>query len=109
MRYLLAALLFTAAPAASLTFAARAGWKTVTTSSSMRVAQFTLVDVGGTYVAEMTPGSAPRHHSPNFRLRAAVIETPNGPYFVKLTGPAKTIAAHENAFEQFLSSIGYSK
>jgi hypothetical protein len=42
-------------------------------------------------------------------LRAAVIETPNGPYFIKLVGPAKTIAAHEKAFEQFLSSIGYSK
>ena len=63
----------------------------------------TLVDVGGTYVAEMTPGSAQRHNSPNFRLRAAVIETPNGPYFIKLTGPSSTIAAAEKAFEQFLA------
>ena len=67
----------------------------------------TLVDVSGTYVAEMTPGAAERHHSPNFRLRAAVIETPNGPYFIKLTGPAKTIAAHDKVFEQFLSSVKY--
>ena len=67
----------------------------------------TLVDVGGTYVAEMTPGSAQRHHSPNFRLRAAVIETANGPYFIKLTGPAKTIAASEKSFEAFLSSLKY--
>jgi len=67
----------------------------------------TLVDVSGTYVAEMTPGAAARHNSLNYRLRAAVVTTPNGPYFVKLTGPAATIAAAEKAFEQFLASIKY--
>jgi hypothetical protein len=67
----------------------------------------TLVDVAGTYVAEMTPGSAQRHNSPNFRLRAAVVTTPNGPYFIKLTGPANTVTAAESAFEQFLSSVKY--
>ena len=169
MHYMLAALLFAVTPPASLIFSAPAGWKTVATSSSMRVAQFvlpraagdaadadlvvyyfggsggtvdanierwlgqmqqpdgkpssavakrgtrtinglkvTLVDVGGTYVAEMTPGSAQRHNSPNFRLRAAVIETANGPYFIKLTGPAKTVAAAEKSFEAFLSSVKYA-
>ena len=67
----------------------------------------TLVDVSGTYVAEMTPGSGQLHNSPNFRLRAAVIETSNGPYFIKLTGPAKTIAAAEKQFEAFLSSVKF--
>jgi len=67
----------------------------------------TLVDVGGTYIAEITPGAKERHNSPNFRLRAAVIETTNGPYFIKLTGPAKTIASHDKAFEQFLASVKY--
>lgn len=67
----------------------------------------TLVDVIGTYVAEMTPGSQERHNSPNYRLRAAVIETANGPYFIKLTGPARTVAAHEKSFEQFLESVKY--
>lgn len=67
----------------------------------------TLVDVSGTYVAEMTPGSPERHNSPNFRLRAAVVETPNGPYFIKLTGPSRTVAAADKAFEQFLGSVRY--
>jgi len=67
----------------------------------------TIVDVPGTYVAEMTPGSPQRHNSPNFHLRAAVIETTNGPYFIKLTGPAKTVAASEKAFETFLSSVKF--
>jgi hypothetical protein len=69
----------------------------------------TLVDVPGTYVAEMTPGSPQRHNSPGFHLRAAVIETSNGPYFIKLTGPAKTIAASEKSFEAFLASVGFTK
>ena len=158
------------AMAAGLTFTPPTGWKSVTTTSSMRVAQFalprasgdaqdaelvvyyfggsggsveanierwigqmqqtdgkpssaaarratrtvnglamTLIDVSGTYVAEMAPGSQERHNSANFRLRAAVVDTPNGPYFVKLTGPAKTIAAHEQAFEQFLTSVTFQK
>jgi hypothetical protein len=67
----------------------------------------TLVDVSGTYVAEMTPGSSQRHNSPNFRLRAAVVTTPNGPYFIKLTGPAATVAAAEADFERFLGSISF--
>jgi hypothetical protein len=66
-----------------------------------------LVDVTGTYVAEMAPGSAERHNSPNFRLRAAVITTPNGPYFIKLTGPAATVAAADADFERFLNSIKF--
>ena len=68
----------------------------------------TLVDVPGTYVAEMTPGSPQRHNSPNFHLRAAVIETSNGPYFIKLTGPAKTVAAAEKSFEAFLTSVKFT-
>jgi hypothetical protein len=68
----------------------------------------TLVDVSGTYVAEMTPGAKERHNSPNFRLRAVVVETPQGPYFIKLVGPAATVAAHENGFEAFIRSLGYT-
>ena len=65
----------------------------------------TLVDLTGTYVAEVTPGSTERLNKPGFRLRAAVVETPEGPYFVKLTGPAKTIAQWDASFNAFMSSI----
>jgi hypothetical protein len=67
----------------------------------------TIVDVGGTYVAEVTPGSPARHNSPNFRLKAAVVDTPNGPYFLKLTGPVRTVGVWDQAWEQFLSSLRY--
>ena len=68
----------------------------------------TIVDVPGTYVAEVMPGSSERHNSPGYHLRAAVIETSNGPYFIKLTGPAKTVAAAEKTYELFLSSVQFA-
>jgi hypothetical protein len=155
--------------AAGLTYTAPGGWTVVPTSSSMRVAQFTLpratgdteaaemivyyfggsggsveanierwigqmqqpdgrpskaaatretrtvnglsvslVDVSGTYVAEMAPGSTQRHNLPNYRLRAGVVQTPRGPYFIKLTGPARTVAAQSQAFDRFVASLSYA-
>lgn len=71
--------------------------------------KITRVDVAGTYVAEVRPGSAERHHKPGFRLHAAVIETPEGPYFVKLVGPARTVARWESSVDAFLKSVRHSK
>lgn len=65
----------------------------------------TTIDVEGTYVAEVRPGAAERHNKPGFRLRAAVIQSPRGPYYIKMTGPAKTMARAESAYEQLLASV----
>jgi hypothetical protein len=65
------------------------------------------VDVSGTYVAEITPGSAERHNKPNYRMRAAVVETPGGPYFVKFTGPSGTVKQGSATFDQFLDSLRF--
>jgi hypothetical protein len=67
----------------------------------------TALDVSGKYVAEMAPGSATRLNKPGFRLKAAVVETAGGPYFVKLTGPAKTVEQWNAAFTGFLRSATY--
>jgi hypothetical protein len=80
------------------------GRRTTFTVGDLRV---TTVDVSGTYVAEVRPGSAERHNKPNFRMRAAVVETPRGPYFVRFTGPAKTVAAASTAFDGFLRSLRF--
>jgi hypothetical protein len=69
--------------------------------------QVTLVDATGTYVAEMRPGSTEHYNKPGFRLRAAVVETPHGPYYVKMTGPAKTMGAANEDFAAFLGSLRY--
>ena len=65
----------------------------------------TLLDVSGTYVAEVTPGSTERFNKPGFRQLAAVIETPNGPHFVKVVGPAATVAKWEASVMSFLKSL----
>ena len=65
----------------------------------------TVLDVPGIYVAAVSPGSATRLSKPNFRLMAAVVETPVGPYFFKLTGPDRTVARWNNRFAAFLRSV----
>src|SRR5205085_10263959 len=67
----------------------------------------TTVDVTGTYNAEMAPGSGTFHNDDNYRLRAAVIETPKGNYFVKLAGPAKTIARWDQSYNDYLKSFEF--
>jgi hypothetical protein len=80
--------------------------KAVATTSTMTAngLKVTVLDVSGRYVAEVAPGSPTRHDKPGFRMKAAVVETPGGPYFVKLTGPAKTIARWNTSFDGFLKS-----
>ena len=62
----------------------------------------TLVDVSGTYSAGMMSNAPPRQ---GYRMLAAVAETPEGPWFFKLTGPEKTIAKWSSSFDQFIGSF----
>lgn len=64
-----------------------------------------LLDVPGTYVAAVRPGAAERLDKPGFRLLAAVVETPAGPWFFKLTGPARTIDRWDAPFSAFLRTV----
>lgn len=74
------------------------------TANGMKV---TTVDGAGTYVAETAPGSGEFLNKPGYRLRAAVIETPNGSYYVKLVGPEKTITHWNEAFVGYLKSFEF--
>ena len=67
----------------------------------------TTLDVPGIYAAEVRPGSGMRYHKPEFRLKAAVVETPAGPYFFRLTGPAGTVAAWDERFVSLLESVRF--
>jgi hypothetical protein len=65
----------------------------------------TTVDVSGTYSGAMGPmggNSAPKN---SYRMLAAVAEASDGPWFFKLTGPAKTVARWEPSFQTFVDSI----
>ena len=72
------------------------GWRSKPASSRMRVAEFVLPKVA--------PGSSERHNKPGFHLRAAVIEG-KGPFFVRLAGPAKTIAKWDASVQAFFKSL----
>ena len=67
----------------------------------------TTVDVSGTYVAETAPGSGTFSNKPNYRLHAAVVETPNGSYFVKLVGPEKTVTQWNDSFVRYIDSFEF--
>ena len=67
----------------------------------------TAVDVSGIYVGETAPGSGAFHNKPGYRLRAAVVETPKGSYFVKLVGPEKTVAQWNESFLSYLRSFEF--
>ena len=79
----------------------------VRTTATVNGLKLTSLDVSGTYVADMRPGASEHYNKPGFRMRATVVETPKGPYFIKLTGPARTVASAGAAFDQFLKSLAF--
>jgi hypothetical protein len=74
------------------------------TSRVVRGVKITIVDSAGTYTGMGGPMAAGKP-VPGYRLLGAIAEGRGGNVFFKLTGPAKTIAAHQAAFDQLLSSI----
>ncbi|MCW8141477.1 MAG: hypothetical protein KIT58_21445 [Planctomycetota bacterium] len=64
-----------------------------------------VIELAGTYVAETRPGAGERVNKPGWRLLGAIVETPAGPFFVKLVGPAATVQAAKPAFTRFVESF----
>lgn len=81
--------------------------KAKTESLEVHGLQVSMVDVSGIYTAEMAPGSGAHETRPNYRLRAAVVETPKGAYFVKLIGPSKTVDHWDQAFLDYVKSFEF--
>jgi hypothetical protein len=81
--------------------------KAKTETSTVNGLKVTSVDVSGTYTAEMAPGSSEKRNDANYRMRAAVIETPKGNYFLKLVGPAKTIDRWDQSITDFVKSFEF--
>ncbi len=65
----------------------------------------TVVDITGTYQALMMPGAPSGGPNKGYRMIAAVVETPQGPWFFKLVGPEKTVAKWSGSFDQFLNGV----
>jgi len=75
------------------------------TKQSVHGLPVTEIDVSGTYLASSGPMLAEVQKKPDFRMLGAVAEAGNGPWFFKLTGPAKTIARWQPSFQAFIESI----
>lgn len=65
----------------------------------------TLVQIAGTYLSPSGPMMESAGKKENYKLLGAIIETPEGPVFFKLTGPAKTVADAEKEFDGLVNSI----
>jgi hypothetical protein len=82
--------------------------KAKTENTTVNGLKVTLLDVAGTYAgADMGGGSGSTQSKPNYRMRAGVIETPKGAYFIKLVGPEKTVGRWDQAFEAFVKSAEF--
>ncbi len=67
----------------------------------------TLLDASGTYTVKTRPAdpSDKGEKRDNYRLIGAVFESANGPYFIRLAGPAKTVEANKKGFDQWLKNF----
>lgn len=65
----------------------------------------TTIDSSGAYTGMGGPMAASKSVQSNYRLLGAIIEGPGGNVFIKLTGPAKTVASSQAEFEKLLDSF----
>lgn len=67
--------------------------------------KITELDISGTYKDKPFPMSDTFTPRKDYRLLAAVVETPDdGPYFFRFVGPAKTIKGEEEAWKNMLKT-----
>jgi hypothetical protein len=64
-----------------------------------------IITAAGTYLGAGGMMSQEQVKKPNFRMRGAIIEAPEGLVFFKLTGPLNTVAAAEGDFDSLLGSV----
>jgi hypothetical protein len=76
-----------------------------TTHKTVHGIPLTIVDISGAYTAPSMGTSMQSKKKENFRMLAAIAEAGDGPWFFKLTGPAKTVAKWEKSFQSFLDTI----
>lgn len=69
--------------------------------------QVTTLDLLGNYSGGMSQDSAPHDSNSIYRLRGAIVDTPKGSYFAKLTGPEKTVSHWDQAFNDYIHSFEF--
>lgn len=92
-----------------------ARWKdTFKTDAEPKVEEFkvgdvkvTRQDISGTYKFRNPPfaPNAKTEEKANYKQSGVVWESPNGPYFIVMRGPAKTVEKHDKAFTEWLKNF----
>lgn len=71
--------------------------------------RITTVEVPGTYLDKPFPFSPDITERPNYRMLAAIIETTDeageGPFYLRIVGPTKTIEAAKPGWEKLIASL----
>jgi hypothetical protein len=90
-------------------FTAPEGKKVETKVDEMKVGDtpVTYADVQGTYKFKKAPFNPNEKEElrPDYRLIGVVFESKNGPYFIRLVGPAKTVGENKKAFDEWLKGL----
>lgn len=71
-------------------------------TETIRDFEVTRIWLAGRYVAETHPGSGVREDRPGWALLGAILETDDGAFYVKVTGPARSVAAVDPAVTRML-------
>lgn len=77
------------------------------TKSKVGSVDLTVLEVEGIYLFKAAPfdPNARTEKKPDYRMVSVVFESPNGPYFIRFVGPAKTIGENKKAFDEWLKSF----
>jgi hypothetical protein len=70
-------------------------------------ADVTCLDIHGTYLSKNPPQdpNAKTERKANYRSFAVYFACEGGPYFIRLTGPAKTLEQHKKSFDDWLKNF----
>jgi hypothetical protein len=64
-----------------------------------------MIDVSGRYAPSQMPGMPASDPLDEARMLAAVVQAEGQVFYIRATGPARTMAAHRDGFKAFLSSF----
>jgi len=78
-------------------------------TSSVQDMEVTLVMFTGTQKPSSMMGASGSDKKPEWMFVAAIVMSPNGPWFFKGTGPEATIQKELGAFKDMLNSLEYSE
>ncbi|MFN4260870.1 MAG: hypothetical protein ACK4RK_16360 [Gemmataceae bacterium] len=81
----------------------------VSTLDKMKAGDVNIIflDVQGTYLERFPPfaPNAKITRKPDYRMFGVIFDSPKGPYYMRLVGPAKTVAENKKAFEDWLKAF----